>query len=162
MFADVFSSICYIQIMPNVNSEIENQKRSIERLRAELTSLYRELGEVACSWHEAINYEPSNEAYSKLVVLQQEEADVEGRIDTLKTAVSDMSAGDRQIEQTKVTMKELDKRYAVLISSLGAVAIYKKEHTDIIVAILISLQHMVKDREARSSGGHSSGGSSSS
>ena len=61
MFADVFSSICYIQIMPNVNSEIENQKRSIERLRAELTSLYRELGEVACSWHEAISYEPSNE-----------------------------------------------------------------------------------------------------
>ena len=42
------------------------------------------------------------------------------------------------------------------------VDIYKKQHTDIIVAILISLQHMVKDREARSSGGHSSGGSSSS
>ena len=40
------------------------------------------------------------------------------------------------------------------------VDIYKKEHTDIIVAILISLQHMVKDREARSSGGSSSGGSS--
>ena len=48
--------------MPNVNSEIENQKRSIERLRAELSSLYRELGEVACSWHEAINYEPRNES----------------------------------------------------------------------------------------------------
>lgn len=113
--------------MPNVNSEIENQKRSIERLRAELTSLYRELGEVACSWHEAINYEPSNESHAKLVSLLQEEADVEGRIDTLKTAVSDMSAGDRQIEQTKVTMKELDKRYAVLISSLGAVAIENDE-----------------------------------
>ena len=41
------------------------------------------------------------------------------------------------------------------------VDIYKKEHTDIIVAILISLQHMVKDREARSSGSSSSGGSSS-
>ena len=41
------------------------------------------------------------------------------------------------------------------------VDIYKKEHTDIIVAILISLQHMVKDREARSSGASSSGGSSS-
>ena len=39
------------------------------------------------------------------------------------------------------------------------VDIYKKEHTDIIVAILISLQHMVKDREAASSG-PSSGGSS--
>ena len=58
--------------MPNVNSEIENQKRSIERLRAELTSLYRELGEVACSWHEAINYEPSNESHAKLVSLQHE------------------------------------------------------------------------------------------
>ena len=40
------------------------------------------------------------------------------------------------------------------------VDIYKKEHTDIIVAILISLQHMVKDREARSSASSSSGGSS--
>ena len=40
------------------------------------------------------------------------------------------------------------------------VDIYKKEHTDIIVAILISLQHMVKDREARSSGASSSSGSS--
>ena len=39
------------------------------------------------------------------------------------------------------------------------VDIYKKEHTDKIVAILISLQHMVKDREAASSGS-SSGGSS--
>ncbi len=39
------------------------------------------------------------------------------------------------------------------------VDIYKKQHTDIIVAILISLQHMVKDREAASSGS-SSGGSS--
>ena len=42
------------------------------------------------------------------------------------------------------------------------VDIYKKQHTDIIVAILITLQHMVKDREARSSGSHSSGSSSSS
>ena len=40
------------------------------------------------------------------------------------------------------------------------VDIYKKQHTDIIVAILISLQHMVKDREAASSGASSSGGSS--
>ena len=39
------------------------------------------------------------------------------------------------------------------------VDIYKKEHTDIIVAILISLQHMIKDRQATSSGS-SSGGSS--
>ncbi|MBO7582345.1 MAG: LURP-one-related family protein [Treponema sp.] len=39
------------------------------------------------------------------------------------------------------------------------VDIYKKEHTNIIVAILISLQHMIKDRQATSSGS-SSGGSS--
>ena len=39
------------------------------------------------------------------------------------------------------------------------VDIDKKEHTDIIVAILISLQHMIKDRQAASSGS-SSGGSS--
>ena len=40
------------------------------------------------------------------------------------------------------------------------VDIYKKEHTDIIVAILISLQHMIKDRQAASSGSSSSGSSS--
>ena len=49
----------------------------------------------------------------------------------------------------------------ISIHDKWCVDIYKKEHTDIIVAILISLQHMVKDREARSSGGSSSGGSSS-
>ena len=48
----------------------------------------------------------------------------------------------------------------ISIHDKWCVDIYKKEHTDIIVAILISLQHMVKDREARSSGGSSSGGSS--
>ena len=48
----------------------------------------------------------------------------------------------------------------ISIHDKWCVDIYKKQHTDIIVAILISLQHMVKDREARSSGGHSSGGSS--
>lgn len=49
----------------------------------------------------------------------------------------------------------------ISIHDKWCVDIYKKEHTDIIVAILISLQHMVKDRESRSSGAHSSGGSSS-
>ena len=48
----------------------------------------------------------------------------------------------------------------ISIHDKWCVDIYKKQHTDIIVAILISLQHMVKDREARSSGGSSSGGSS--
>ena len=48
----------------------------------------------------------------------------------------------------------------ISIHDKWCVDIYKKEHTDIIVAILISLQHMVKDRESRSSGGSSSGGSS--
>ena len=49
----------------------------------------------------------------------------------------------------------------ISIHDKWCVDIYKKEDTDIIVAILISLQHMVKDREARSSGASSSGGSSS-
>ena len=49
----------------------------------------------------------------------------------------------------------------ISIHDKWCVDIYKKDHTDIIVAILIALQHMVKDREARSSGGSSSGGSSS-
>ena len=48
----------------------------------------------------------------------------------------------------------------ISIHDKWCVDIYKKEHTDIIVAILISLQHMVKDRESRSSGASSSGGSS--
>ena len=49
----------------------------------------------------------------------------------------------------------------ISIHDKWCVDIYKKEYTDIIVAILIALQHMVKDREASSSGASSSGGSSS-
>ncbi len=109
--------------MSTVNAEIENQKRDIERSRAELSRMYLELGEVASSWHEAINYGPSQEAHEKLVVLESDRDDIDHRIEALKAAVSDMSAGDQRIEQTKVSMKELDQRYAVLISSLGAVAI---------------------------------------
>ncbi len=109
--------------MANLNLEIDNQKRDIERSRTELSQMYLELGEVAASWHDAINYAPSGEAYAKLVAIASEKEDVDRRIDALKTAVSEMSAGDRRIEQTKLSMKELDKRFSVLISSLGAVAI---------------------------------------
>ena len=41
------------------------------------------------------------------------------------------------------------------------VDIYKKEHEKIIVAILVALQHMIRDRQSRGGGGSSSGGSSS-
>ncbi|MBQ3697236.1 MAG: hypothetical protein II883_04895 [Spirochaetales bacterium] len=109
--------------MPNLNLEIDNQKRDIERSRAELSQMYLELGEVAAAWHDAISYAPSQDAYGRLVNLCAEKNDVDTRIDALKTAVSEMSAGDRRIEQTKISMKELDKRFSVLISSLGAVAI---------------------------------------
>ena len=109
--------------MANLNLEIDNQKREIERSRTELSQMYLELGEVAASWHDAINYEPSQEAYAKLVALLSEKDEVDRRIEALKTAVSEMSAGDRRIEQTKLSMKELDNRFSVLISSLGAVAI---------------------------------------
>ena len=109
--------------MANLNLEIDNQKRDIERSRTELSQMYLELGEVAASWHDAINYGPSQEAYTRLVALASEKDEVDHRIEALKTAVSEMSAGDRRIEQTKLSMKELDNRFSVLISSLGAVAI---------------------------------------
>ena len=38
---------------------------------------------------------------------------------------------------------------------------YKKEHEKIIVAILVALQHMIRDRQSHNGGGSSSGGSSS-
>lgn len=41
------------------------------------------------------------------------------------------------------------------------VDIYKKEHEKIIVAILVALQHMIRDRQSHNGGGSSSGGSSS-
>ena len=41
------------------------------------------------------------------------------------------------------------------------VDIYKKEHEKIIVAILVALQHMIRDRQSHGGGGSSSGGSSS-
>ena len=109
--------------MPNIISDIDNLKRDLERAHSELLQAYQELGEVSFAWHGAINYEPSQGAYDKLSVLANEKEDVDRRIDALKTAVSEMSVGDRKIEQTKISMKELDKRFEVLISSLGAVAI---------------------------------------
>ena len=122
-FADGFYTLCYILSMSNVNAEIDNQKREIERSRSELMRMYQELGEVAVSWHQAINYAPSQEAYERLESVADEKSDLDARINALKTAVSEVSAGDQKIEQTKLSMKELDKRYSVLISSLGAVAI---------------------------------------
>jgi len=109
--------------MANINLEIDNQKRDIERSRTELSQMYLELGEVAAPWHDAIGYAPSQEAFAKLVALSSEKDEIDRNIDALKTAVSEMSAGDRRIEQTKHSMKELDNRLSVLISSLGAVAI---------------------------------------
>ena len=41
------------------------------------------------------------------------------------------------------------------------VDIYKNEHEKIIVAILVALQHMIRDRQSHKGGGSSSGGSSS-
>ena len=109
--------------MPSIVADIENLKRELERAHSELLQLYQQLGETSFAWHEAISYEPSQGPYEKLAVLAEEKADVDRRIEALKTAVSEMSAGDRRIEQTKLSMKELDKRFEVLISSLGAVAI---------------------------------------
>ena len=109
--------------MPPVAAEIDSLKHEMERSRTELSQMYQELGEVACSWHKAIGYEPSQEAFERLSDVIAERDDIEARIDALKTAVSEMSEGDRGIKQTSISMKELDKRYSVLISSLGAVAI---------------------------------------
>lgn len=109
--------------MPSIVAEIENLKRELERAHSELLQMYQELGETSFAWHDAIGYEPSQGPYEKLSILANEKADVDRRIEALKTAVSEMSAGDRKIEQTKISMKELDKRFEVLISSLGAVAI---------------------------------------
>ena len=113
----------YILDMPNISADIDNLKKDLERAHTELLQMYQELGEVSFAWHDAIGYEPSQEPYEKLVGLVREKDDVDRRIEALKTAVSEMSAGDRGIEQTKLSMKELDNRFSVLISSLGAVAI---------------------------------------
>lgn len=109
--------------MQNLTAEIEIQKKDIERARQELSRMYMELGQVAVSWHSAINYAPSEEAFERLVSVASEKEAVDNRIEALKGAMNEMSASDRQIEQTKLSMKELDKRYDILISSLGAVAI---------------------------------------
>ena len=50
--------------MSAVAAEIENLKREIERSKTELSQMYLELGEVACSWHKAIGYAPSTERKS--------------------------------------------------------------------------------------------------
>lgn len=108
--------------MANLTSEIENLRKDLERSRMELRRMHLELGEAAFSWHDAIGYEPSQEAFSRLIETAQKKANVQNDIDKLKTALDNMSSSDKRIEQTKVSMKELDERYNVLISSLGAVA----------------------------------------
>ena len=107
----------------NVSAEIESLKSDIERSRTELEGLYLQLGEAAFSWHEAINYEPSQKAYESLVEVADKKAEIDRQIEALKTAVSEVSAGDKGIEQTEISMKALDKRYSILKASLGAVAI---------------------------------------
>ena len=107
--------MCYILDMPNITADIESLKRDIERAHMELLQMYQELGEVSFAWHDAIGYEPSREPYGKLLELVQEKDDVDRRIEALKTAVSEMSAGGRGIEQTRLSMKDLDNRFSILI-----------------------------------------------
>lgn len=109
--------------MANLTAEIDNLKRDLERSRTELSRMYLELGETAANWHHAIAYAPSQESYERLSAVAQQKAEIDAKIAALKAAMDDMSISDRKIEQTKISMKELDSRYSVLISSLGAVAI---------------------------------------
>ena len=84
--------------MPSIVADIENLKRELERAHSELLQMYQELGETSFAWHDAISYEPSQEPYDKLAGLVNEKEDVDRRIEALKTAVSEMSAGDQRID----------------------------------------------------------------
>ena len=109
--------------MPGLNSEIEVLSKEIEKSQAVLTDLHKQLGSVAAQWHDSINYAPSQTAYEELCAVVSQKDEIDAKINTLKKAMDNMSSGGEQMEKTKVSMRNLDSRYEVLISMLGAVAI---------------------------------------
>ncbi|MCF0237162.1 MAG: hypothetical protein HUK24_01075 [Sphaerochaetaceae bacterium] len=109
--------------MAGVNTDIELMKKDIQRCKEDLDRSFMELGQVAAPWHEAINYVPSRNAFENLCAAAREKELIESSVEKLQEALASMSQGDREIKKTKTTMKDLDTRLDVLISSLGAVAI---------------------------------------
>ncbi len=109
--------------MSGLNSEIEALSKEIEKSQTVLSDLHKSLGSVAAQWHEAINYKPSQSAYEELCVIVNQKDDIDAKINALQNAMNDMSSGGAQMEKTKLSMRNLDSRYEVLISMLGAVAI---------------------------------------
>ena len=109
--------------MSGINSEIEALSKEIEKSQAVLSDLHKQLGSVAAQWHEAINYKPSQSAYEELCTIVNQKDEVDSKINALKSAMDSMSSGGEQMEKTKLSMSNLDSRFEVLISMLGAVAI---------------------------------------
>lgn len=109
--------------MAGLTAEIEVLRKEMDRSQVELSNMHLELGEVAARWHDAINYAPSQEAFEKLCEVVSQKDEIDGRIEALQRAVSEMSSGGEQMARTKSSMKDLDSRLDTLISMLGAVAV---------------------------------------
>ena len=109
--------------MAGITADIEVLRKEMDKSQAELSGMYLELGEVAAKWHDAIDYAPSQESYERLCDVVAQKDDVDGRIQTLRHAVDEMSSGGEQMARTKSSMKALDERLDTLISMLGAVAV---------------------------------------
>lgn len=109
--------------MAGLNTEIEALSKEIDKAQTNLTDLHRQLGNAAAPWHANINYIPSQKAFEELCELVNQKDQVDDKITTLQDALKRMSAGGEQMEQTKISMKNLDSRFEVLKAMLGAVAI---------------------------------------
>lgn len=108
--------------MAGIISEIDNLKADIEKTGQALRSLYQELGKVCQSYHEAIGFHPSDDAYSKVRENLDKRSSVQDHISTIRKNLENISESEKKISATTVSLRDLEKRLVSLTSALGAVA----------------------------------------
>lgn len=105
------------------NSEIDSLKHDIEKSKAEMNLLCLQLGETAFQWHSCVSCPNADDAYSVLQSAIEQKKEVEKSINAVTNALDDVNSSDKEIEKSKLTVRNLDKRHETLVASLGAIAV---------------------------------------
>lgn len=108
--------------MAGIYTDIDNLKREIEKTQTAIKSFHLSLGEIGCRYHNAIACPQSNDAFRLLCNSKIEYDDITMQIESVRQALAKLDSANKQINQTKVSIKDLDNRNSTLIASLGAVA----------------------------------------
>ena len=109
--------------MPTIASNIDSLNHDIEKTEAALSSLYSDLGRAACQYHKAINCSESNEIFERLCNATEANDSIREQINGVQNALKQMDLDDRDINNTTISIKDLETRQNVLTASLGAVVI---------------------------------------